>query len=177
MENRASCNQTTVDSLRHLVKDRPTVIRPDASLHELLEVVARKKCTTQVYVVNEEGKLCGTVPLNCLIAQLFPLQAITEYWSKRQGSGPQFGATSVQEIMVLKPRYVTPNTPLCEMARSMMRERVTELPIVDDRMVLLGIVGAHSAARSYLRRDLAATGAEEHSRSVGSSPKLNSSLS
>jgi Mg/Co/Ni transporter MgtE len=159
-----------------LVTEKPAVVRPDASLQDLLEVVAGKDCTTQVYVVNEEGKLCGTVPLDRLVAQLFPLQGITEDWSMDMREGPRFGVASVQEIMDLKPRYVTRSTPVGEMARSMMRERVTELPVVDDRMVLLGVVGVRSAVRGYLRMDSAPTPEVESPSPVAAMRKMGSSL-
>jgi len=176
MKNRASLNQMSVGSIWHLVTEKPTVVRPDASLQDLLEVVAGKDCTTQVYAVNDEGKLCGTVPLERLVAQLFPLQGISEDWSMDMGEGPRFGVASVQEIMDLKPRYVTRNTSLGEMARSMMRERVTEFPVVDDRMVLLGVVGVRSAVRGYLRMASAPTLAVERPRPAAAMRKMSSSL-
>jgi len=55
-------------------------------------------------------------------------------------------------------------------------EWVTDFPVVDDRMVLLGVVGVRSAVRGYLRMASAPTLAVERPKPVAATRKTSSSL-
>jgi len=46
----------------------------------------------------------------------------------------------VKEVMVKKVKTATKNTPICELAKTMLKEKITNIPIVDSKNRLKGIV-------------------------------------
>lgn len=149
MDKRNALNDMRVDDVWTLVEENPSVIGADEPLVNLLDKVARQGSRDTIYVVTKSRRLCGTVSVRSLLSQLFPLQAIGQ---DADGARPsRFGAVSVGEVMNLKPRFVTRNTRLSEMARIMMRDRVNELPVVDERLRLHGEVSIRELFSGYLR--------------------------
>jgi len=78
-----------------------------------------------VHVVDEEGKLRGTLPLRDLVM-----------------SDPQ---ASVDEVMDRTPVKVEPLTPQREVARAVVKYNLLEVPVVDSEGILHGIVTVDDA--------------------------------
>lgn len=149
MHKRNVLREMCVGDVWKLVEEKPTIILADEPLVKVLKKIVKRGLRDTVYVVTKSQRLCGTVSMRALLTQLFPLQAVGE--DGGAGARFHFGAVTVGEIMNLKPRYVTTATPLSEMARIMMRERVNELAVVDERMRLRGEVNVAELFSGYLR--------------------------
>lgn len=118
-------------------RSRSLVAAPQDTLEELLATLAEHQGMGQVYVVDQEGRLCGSVsPLN-LLQQRFPLVALAAE-SDCRGSTRRRSSGVAGDVMRLRPLYVTRSTSVVEAVRIMLREHVTELPVVDERMRFVG---------------------------------------
>lgn len=91
-----------------------------------------------LYVVDGQGRLCGSLSVLTALEQLTALQIAETHGHSAKDRAPGPDRPRVRDIMDLRPRYVTRDTPLPEAVQMMLRERLTELPVVDRRMHLLG---------------------------------------
>ena len=152
MDKRPLLNALTVENIWELVVDNPTTIRPDASLPELLEAMVEDTRTRHVYVVDEQRQLIGVVRMTTVTGLLFPLQVmgsvILDFYTFRHVN---FGGKTVREIMNKKPRSVRPDTQLDELARILLKEKITELPVVDAHNKLVGQVNVYEIVKAYLQ--------------------------
>jgi CBS-domain-containing membrane protein len=129
----------------------PPVVDPETPLPELVERLAEGALPDHLFVVNADGRLCGTLDAADLVAALFPLHTLEEEQGRGRAERARFRPTRVREVMDLRPRYVTPATRVGELVRLIIRHRVTELPVVDQRMRLLGRIGARDLFAACLR--------------------------
>ncbi len=152
MDKRSLLNALTVENIWELVVDNPTSIGPDASLPELLEAVVEDTRTRHVYVVDEQRQLIGVVRLTTVTGLLFPKQVMgsvkLDFHLFRHVN---LGGKTVREVMNTKPRSVRPDTQLDEVARILLRERITELPVVDAHNKLIGQVNMYEIVKAYLQ--------------------------
>ena len=105
-----------------------------------------------IYVVDENNKLVGAVRMNMTLEYLFPLTSLVEMGGNfREGGVPKLSATGmVSDIMNPNPRYVTEEQTLSEVAKIFLREKITELPVVDSEMNLIGQVNSTEIIVAYL---------------------------
>lgn len=148
MRKRTALHDLTVGDLCPPNDDLPPVVEQDATLLHLLERLARGESLEPAYVVTKSRRLCGTVRVSNILAQLFPLQALG--MEETPGSR-HYAAAKVQDVMDLKPRYVIRDTTLAEAARIMMREKYNRLPVVDGRTCLRGEITASRVFAHYLQ--------------------------
>ena len=152
MDKRPLLNALTVENIWELVVDNPTTIGPDASLPELLETMVEDTRTRHVYVVDEQRQLIGVVRSNTVTGLLFPLQVmgsvILDFYAFRHVN---LDGKTVREVMYKKPRSVRPDTHLDELARILLQEKITELPVVDAHNRLVGQVNVYEIVKAYLQ--------------------------
>jgi len=152
MDKRSLLNALTVENIWELVVDNPTSIGPDASLPELLETMVEDTRTRHVYVVDEQRQLIGEVRMTTVTGLLFPLQVmgsvILDFYAFRHVN---LDGKTVREIMNKKPRSVRPDTCLDELARILLQEKITELPVVDAHNKLVGQVNVYEIVKAYLQ--------------------------
>lgn len=145
-------NALIVADVWDLVVDNPTTIGPDAPLVELLERMVEDVRTRHVYVVDAQRHLIGVVRMTMVTELLFPLQALSAELSEpylfRQ---VRLGGQTVRDVMNSEPRSVRADTGLQDLARVLIEERITELPVVDKTMRLIGQVNMYEIITAYLR--------------------------
>jgi CBS-domain-containing membrane protein len=84
--------------------------------------------------------------------QLFPLQALgAEMSESHLFRQVNLGGDTVREIMNKKPRSVQADTGLHELARVLLEEKITELPVVDEANRLIGQVNMYEIIKAYLQ--------------------------
>ena len=140
-----------VKDARELFVEEPTTIRSDASLKELLAKIIEDLRTRNVYVVDSENRLLGSVRMNAVVEYLFPFEAVVEsigksVWSKL----PRLGAEKLGDLMIRQPPFVYETTTLRDMARIMIREKVYELAVVDTEKRLIGQINMYEIIKKYL---------------------------
>jgi CBS domain-containing protein len=136
MGNRYLTTSARIADLARQSGPRPLTVAPDNALKALLGTLAQARGTGQVYVVDAGGRLCGSLSLLTLLEQKFPLVALTADTGKKIPSRKR-GCTLAREVMRLRPLHLTSETRVLDAVRIMLRERVTELPVVDERMRFL----------------------------------------
>jgi Mg/Co/Ni transporter MgtE len=152
MRKRSVLNSIHVDEVWHIVVETPTSIAPDRPLIDLLWKIIDDTRTRHVYVVDGAQRLIGSVRLTTVVEQFFPFEAMTTKELPRQFfSHIHLGAKTVRDIMLDKPFYVKKGTSLSEMAHILIREKINELPVVDDDMRLIGQVNMYEVITRYLQ--------------------------
>ena len=152
MENRLLLNDLKVGDVLNLVVENPSSIEPDAPLVELLDKILEDTRTRHVYVVDENKKLLGVVRMITVIGVLFPLQAIGAEMSDPQlFSHINLDGKTVREIMKSEFISVRLDTRLQDMAAILLKEKITELPVVNENNQLIGQVNMYEIIQIYLR--------------------------
>lgn len=128
----------------------PFVVQPKTPLREAIRILAEKRISGMP-VVDEAGKLVGVVsetdlmwqetgvdppPYIMLLDSVIYLRNPARY---EKDVHKALGQT-VGELMSDKPTTVKPNQPLREAARLMHEKRVRRLPVVDDKVQVVGIL-------------------------------------
>lgn len=140
-----------VENIRHLLVEEPTVINKKQSIDELLVSIVDDPRTRHVYVVNDANSLIGIVRMNKVVQYLFPFAAMIEHGTELSiGDLANFDIECVQDIMDENPCYVKGSISLSEMADILIRERINELPVVDDDMHLVGQINIYEVIMEYL---------------------------
>jgi CBS domain-containing protein len=140
-----------VKDIRHLLVEDPATTRPSASLLEVLEEMKRDLRSRHVYVVDEAGRLLGTVRMASVVQYLFPFDAVVELNTPLyEAYVPRLDAKTAADLMHTPPVRVTEETSLDEMARLLIREAINELPVVDENECLIGQVNVYETIKAYL---------------------------
>lgn len=145
-------NALTVSDVCELVVENPSAIGPDAPLVELLEKMVEDIRTRHVYVVDDHRHLQGVVRMHMVTGLLFPLQALGTVMSdvnllRYVNLSGQF----VRDVMNTSPLSVRADTSLHDMARVLLEEDLTELPVVDEKNRLIGQVNMYEIIKAYLQ--------------------------
>ena len=151
MEKRNLLNALRVTDVWDLVVKNPAVIKQDESLARLLEVMVEDPQTRNVYVVDDQQQLLGVVRMTMVISLLFPLQALGRITSRQHWFRQvNVSGKTVREVMNKRPPTVRADTRLQDMARVLLEEGITELPVVDSGGKLVGRVNMYEIIRAYL---------------------------
>lgn len=151
MHKKIILSTVKVADIRNLIVDVPTVLKQEATISELLHTMIDDYRTRHVYVVDDEGKLIGSVRMNMVVQYLFPMETVMEtVWPNFEDMFINFSARTVKEIMKKNPFYVYESDTLSDMAKILMKEKINELPVVDKDMKLIGQVNVYEAIKSYL---------------------------
>ena len=131
-----------VSDISDLIVRNPAIVRSDCTIRKMLEKVVEDTRSRHAYIVDDTGKLIGSIRLNNIIEYLFPTTILMENRdAPRLCSFLDYTeASQVKEIMNRKPVYVFEDTPLPEMIKIMRQEVINELPIVDKNIKVIGEV-------------------------------------
>jgi len=152
MEKRNLLNALTVSDVWELVVENPSAIGTDAPLVELLEKMVEDIRTRHVYVVDDHRRLLGVVRMHMVTGLLFPLEALGTVLSEPHLLRyVNLGGQTVRDVMLKKPYSVRADTSLHDMARVLLEENITELPVVDKANRLIGQVNMYEIIKAYLQ--------------------------
>lgn len=153
MEKRALLNALTVKDVWELVVKNPSTVAPDAPPAVLLERIVEDTRTRHVYVVDDDRHLVGVVRMTTVTGLLFPMEALNVAMSE----GALFrydmhlGGKTVRDVMDKEPCTVRKETSLHDVARTLLQEKITELPVVDNHDRLIGQVNMYEIIKAYLQ--------------------------
>jgi len=152
MSRRIKLGDTKVADVQHLLVEEPTTIGTGQGIDELLGKIIADPRTRHVYVVDEAGVLIGTVRMNRVVQYLFPFAAMVEQGSELSiGNMANFNVKLVEDIMDERPKFVKSSTTLVDMATILMREKINELPVVDEDMQVIGQINIYEVIMAYLK--------------------------
>ncbi len=151
MDNELLLGRKKVYEVQHLLVKNPTLVRADDDLDSICASIVSDPKTRHVYVVDENKKFLGAIRMNKMVEYLFPYTAMVEQGSKvlkEKAISPK--SKLAKEVMGETELYVKESTRLSEVARIFMRERINELPVVDDNMIVTGQVNFYEIIIGYL---------------------------
>jgi len=123
-----------VKKVRRLITIKPTLVRENATLHQVAKDLISDPKTRAVYVVDEERRLKGIITLESIMKYAFrhhlgvesihpPVKFLT--------------AERAEEIMI-PPVYAKEEDTLEETLGKMLRHELEELPVVDEDLKVIG---------------------------------------
>ncbi len=135
-------SEAKVKDIMNVIVKNPTLASPNETITEVLKKILADTRSRHAYIVNEKGILIGSLRVNNIIAYLFPsVFFIEEYASIPVSSFVEYtNAKMAKDIMNNDPQYVYENTSLKEMVKTMLSEKVNELPVVDKNKKVIGEV-------------------------------------
>jgi CBS-domain-containing membrane protein len=151
MPSRQQLGELKVADIQHLVVEEPSTIGPDAPVDELLVCMLQDLRTRNVYVVDENRRLLGCVPVAKVVDRLFPLEAIvSQSFEAALRDASALNAKTVGDLMVSSVPAVNEDTTLGDVAKALMKGKVQELAVVDPDGCLVGEVNVYEIIKAYL---------------------------
>jgi CBS-domain-containing membrane protein len=133
----------------------------DTSIGELSRTLIQNNISG-VPVVDSGGILIGMVTDGDIITEdlepIFPIYfdpliisyAYMDNFEKFEKSMKEYLATPVEEIMVKRVKTVKQDTPVSEIARIMVKDRINRMPVVDDSNKVIGIIARADILKSMI---------------------------
>jgi len=129
----------TVKDICNLIVKDATTIKSNEKVGVLFKKMIEDPRTRHVYVLDNVGKLVGSVRLNDLVDLILPyLQNLDNDMFDKFTSN--FSEKLVSDIMIKDYLYLKNDTKLSDMISIMLEYRVNELPIIDDNEKVSGEV-------------------------------------
>lgn len=151
MKSQLLLGDILVNDIDHLLVPNPASVSAHASMKDVLEKMTEDLRTRQVYVVDSENCLVGTVRMHSVVEYLFPYDAILELNKSLYSAYlPKMGAKTAADLMISPAVRVTKETTLGDMAGLLMKEGISELPVVDEKEHLIGQVNMYEVITAYL---------------------------
>ena len=152
MDTKKKLATTQVKDVRNLIVKKPTTIKTSASTIEILKSIISDTRTRQVYVVDNSNRLIGSIWLNDIVVLLFPWAAsLDKYEPEVLEYNKIFIAKTAESIMRTDPLYVYETDSLENVAKIMMENNISELPVVDKNRVVIGQINMYEIIESYLK--------------------------
>jgi CBS domain-containing protein len=117
-----------------LMSNRVDCISQDAGL-EVLDKMLLHHDSLIIPVVDGDGTVQGSVTAPAVI-------------SSRQQTGSKHSASTIRDVMTRSPFALLEHTDILQAAATLSSQGVTQLPIVDERNVLVGIVRTADVVRT-----------------------------
>lgn len=155
MQKKIKLGNMKVSDIRHLLVEDAATVKHTDSVEELLKKVVEEPRTRHVYVVDDAGKLLGSVRMNTIVQYLFPFASVVSHASTYpQNEFLAFRTQKVTDLMKPDPFYVKEDDTLSHMALILIQEKINELPVVDVDQKVIGQVNMYEAIRVYLTESL-----------------------
>jgi len=125
-----------VRDIRNLITPNASMVDENTPLSKVAEEIIKDPKTTAVYVIDKDKKLKGVIPLEELIQYLYYEYIPEDYILYHFPLIISKNATA-QDIM-LPPVYVKDTDSITDAFKKMFRNRMSEVPVVDDDMHVIG---------------------------------------
>ena len=117
---------------------KPATVSTEASLKNAVEAIVEDSDTRKVYVVDDEGRLMGTITLETLLRLAgYRLGVRSTGVTSLLRMLAEISDDKVTEVMG-KPIKVLHNEMLVNVTKLMVEHHLNDLPVVDDNNVLVG---------------------------------------
>jgi CBS domain-containing protein len=117
----------------------PSVVRGDATLRQVAELLIADRTTREVYLVDEEGRFFGVITLRRLARFIFTHDV------PDQSSATELldlvSARCADDLAIKQALFVREDDSIEHLLDLMFRNEVDEVPVVDSRHVVVGSVG------------------------------------
>lgn len=146
-------SESLVKDIDYLVVKNPTTVHKNAPIKEVLKSIVSDLHTRHAYVVDDKGKLIGSIRVNYIIQYLFPTVTLLENREIPQmGTFMEFyNAKTAEDIMNANPVSVYQNSTLGELVKLMTEEKINEIPVLDENDKLIGEANILEIIMHYLK--------------------------
>lgn len=108
------------------------LVKKNQSIDAILSLYNANKAITAIYVTDNDNRLVGRIEIEKLLERFFPLITLrAKSGDFRSGWVPQNQSMTIEEIMDKNPVYISPESPVEDALMLMIRERLSEIPVVD----------------------------------------------
>ncbi len=149
--NKIKLERKTAKDVKDLLMEQPATVELDQTIDDVLNSTIEGRRTQHVYVVDSEKRLVGSIRMNTIVEYLFPYASLSEKAGEvLSGWMPRIGAKTAGDLMNTDSLAVEETTPLSDVARILMREKINELPIIDKQSRIVGRINMNGIIASYL---------------------------
>lgn len=111
---------------------KPAIVRKDSTLREAVESIVKDSETRKVYVLDDDGKLVGTITLEILLRHTgYRLGIRTAGMTSFLRMLAEISDEKVKDVMA-KPVKVSRDELLVNVTRMMVEHHLNDLPVVDE---------------------------------------------
>ena len=125
-----------VRDIRNLITPDASLVDENAPLSKVAEEIIRDPKTTAVYVVDKDKKLVGVIPIDELMQFLY-----SEYIPEEcvlYNIPIIISRKAIAKDIMLPPVYVKDTESITDAFKKMFKNRMKEVPVVDDEMHVIG---------------------------------------
>lgn len=149
------------NTAKDIMTTKVITISKDTTIGELSRILLKNKISG-LPVVDDEGKLIGMVTDADIITEdmepMFPIYfdpliisyAFIENFEKYQKDAKEYLETKVEEIMAKRVKSVKKETPVSEIARIMVKDKINRIPVIDEKNKVIGIVARADIIKSMV---------------------------
>jgi len=149
------------NTAKDIMTTKVITISKDTTIGELSRILLKNKISG-LPVVDDEGKLIGMVTDADIITEdmepMFPIYfdpliisyAFIENFEKYQKDAKEYLETKVEEIMAKRVKSVKKETPVSEIARIMVKDKINRIPVIDEKNKVIGIVARADILKSMV---------------------------
>lgn len=149
---RDQIRNTQVGAIRTLLVKDAAVVRRGDPVNSVISKLLENPVSRHVYVTDENDRMVGSIRLNQIIEYVFPFETVwlEEDYDKYINI---FYKETAEELMVEDFSHVYNETTLSEMVTIMNREKVNELPVLDENNKIIGEVNFLEVLRFMKNRE------------------------
>lgn len=151
--NEEFLSNAKVKDISKLIDVNPALVTPDTSIRKTLEKIIVDTRSRHAYIVDENNVLIGSIRMNNVIHYLFPTVSLMQ--EKETFNISSFleytSAQKAGEIMNQRPVYVYEDSLISDMVSIMTRERINEMPVVDEQKHVIGEINILNVIVYYLK--------------------------
>ncbi len=149
------------NTAKDIMTTKVITISKDTTIGELSRILLKNKISG-LPVVDDEGKLIGMVTDADIITEdmepmspiyfdpLIISYAFIENFEKYQKDAKEYLETKVEEIMAKRVKSVKKETPVSEIARIMVKDKINRIPVIDEKNKVIGIVARADIIKSMV---------------------------
>ena len=150
-EHEESLGKVLISEIKDLIIKNPTIIFKDTKIKDIMSAIIEDSRSRHAYVVDNSGKLIGSIRTNNIIQYLFPTTYLKESQSLQISSYWEFSnAKTAEDIMNKNPNYVYEHTNIKKLITIMISEKINEVPVIDKNFKLVGEVNVMEIIAKWL---------------------------
>jgi CBS domain-containing protein len=150
-EHEESLGKVLISEIKDLIIKNPTIIYKDTKIKDIMSAIIEDSRSRHAYVVDNSGKLIGSIRTNNIIQYLFPTTYLKESQSLQISSYWEFSnAKTAEDIMNKNPNYVYEHTNIKKLITIMISEKINEVPVIDKNFKLVGEVNVMEIIAKWL---------------------------
>jgi Kef-type K+ transport system membrane component KefB len=152
-------NKLRIRDIENIIITKPQYVTLETPINIIIKKITKLKNRHDIDVIDKNRKLVGVISRNSLIKHLFSpdCTSIDTITAEQYRSYDLLNILqnpkdkTAEDIMVKVRTFVDLNTSLIDVAKIFYNNKLEELPLVDDKMVLLGEINLYGIIKQYFK--------------------------